>query len=91
MALPEIHKVGFTFYGKSDELKEIEVLLSKKLQSVVEAFSYLSLGIVLTTEINGKTVEVRVDRLEDGGETPIFAGIVPLGVNEFPFEIVSDI
>ena len=91
MYLPEISKVGFTFYGNKQELEDVLPLLINKLPSVINAFSYLSLSMVLNTNINGKNVEVRVDKLEDQDETPIFAGTIPFGEKDLPFEIQPDI
>jgi len=91
MYLPAISKVGFTFYGSQTELNNILEELINKVPSVVNAFSYLSLGMVLTTEINGKNIEIRVDKLEDVDETPIFAGLVAFGESDLPFEIEADI
>ena len=91
MYLPTISKVGFTFYGNKEELNSILPELVNKVPSVVNAFSYLSLGMVLTTEINGKNIEIRVDKLEDLDETPIFAGLVAFGESDLPFEIESDL
>jgi hypothetical protein len=91
MYLPTISKVGFTFYGSQSELDNILQELINKVPSVVNAFSYLSLGMVLTTEINGKNIEIRVDKLEDLDETPIFAGLVAFGESDLPFEIEADL
>ena len=91
MYLPNISKVGFTFYGNRQELDEILPVLINKIPSVVNAFSYLSLGMVLITEVNGKNIEIRVDKLEDLDETPIFAGLIGFGESDLPFEIEPDL
>jgi len=88
--LPQISKVDFTFYGSKSELEDVLPNLITKLPSVVNAFSYLSLGMVLKTKINGKEIEVRVDKLEDRDDRPIFAGLIPFEVTDLPFEIVAD-
>ena len=46
--------------------------------------------MVLKTKINGKEIEVRVDKLEDKDDRPIFAGLIPFEVTDLPFEIVAD-
>jgi len=89
--LPEISKVDFTFYGNKMELDEILPSLITKLPSVINAFSYLSLGMVLKTKINGREIEVRVDKLEDTDLRPIFAGLIPFSEGDLPFEITPDI
>lgn len=89
--LPEISKVDFTFYGNKTELNEILPNLINKLPSVINAFSYLSLGMVLKTKINGREIEVRVDKLEDIDSRPIFAGLIPFSEGDLPFEITPDI
>ena len=90
-ALPEIKKLDFTYYGKKEDLEKILPKLREKLPAVINAFSYLSLGMVLNTTIGGKKVEVRVDRLEDNSENPIFSGLLPFGESDLPFEVVSDL
>ena len=90
-SLPEISHVKFTFYGDRKELDMILKDLIVKLPSVVNALSYLSLGMILTTTVNGKNVEVRVDSLTDVYDTPIFAGILKSGEGDLPFEIDPDL
>ena len=90
-SLPEIAHVKFTFYGNKEELNLILKDLIIKLPSVINAFSYLSLGMVLSTNINGKNVEVRVDSLTDKSDTPIFAGILPFEESDLPFDIEADL
>lgn len=90
-SLPGIAKVDFTYYGGKEELNNILGELRNKLPSVINAFSYLSLGMILLTEINGKEVQVRVDGLYDNYERPIFAGLIPFGEHDLPFEINPDI
>ena len=89
--LPEISKVDFTFYGNKNELDEILPFLINKLPSVINAFSYLSLGLILNTKINGREVKVRVDKLEDSDSRPIFAGLIRFSEGDLPFEITPDI
>jgi hypothetical protein len=91
ISLPNIAHVKFTFYGNRSELDLILKDLIAKLPSVINAFSYLSLGMILTTTINGKEVQVRVDSLRDDTERPIFAGVLPFAESDLPFEIDPDL
>ncbi len=88
--LPPINYVGFTFYGIKEDLDRILSDLIIKLPKVINAFSYLSLGLVLKTFINEEEISIRVDTLEDTNKMPIFAGILPLGDLDLSFEIESD-
>lgn len=88
--LPEIHFVNFTYYGSKEELDQMLPLLVKKLPKVINAFSYLSLGMVLRTMIDGKEVSIRVDNLEDEEKMPIFAGVLPFGDSDLKFDIEAD-
>ena len=90
-SLPEINHVKFTFYGNQEELNSVLKDLMVKLPSVINAFSYLSLGMVLTTDINGKQVEVRVDSLTDNRDRPVFSGLLPFQESDLPFDIVPDL
>lgn len=90
-SLPEIAHVKFTFYGTQEELNQILKDLIVKLPSVINAFSYLSLGMVLNTNINGKQVEVRVDSLTDDRDRPVFSGLLPFQESDLPFDIVPDL
>lgn len=90
-SLPEISKAKFTYYGSETELDKILRELIKKLPSVVNAFSYLSLGMILLTNINNKEVKIRVDGLIDSNERPIFAGLIPFAETDLPFEIDYDL
>ena len=89
-SLPEIGKVEFTYYGKKDDLDKLLPILRSKLPNVINAFSYLSLGMILVTDVNGKEIQIRVDRLENTSGTPIFAGLLPFGETDLPFEIFTD-
>ena len=90
-SLPEILKAEFTFYGTKNELNEILPSLIERLPSVINAFSYLSLGMILVTNINGKEYKVRVDGLIDLDQRPIFAGLIPFSEGDLPFEIEADL
>lgn len=90
-SIPDIAQAKFTFYGSRKELDEILPLLIEKLPSVINAFSYLFLGMLLMTNINGKEVYVRVDGLTDFDERPIFAGLIPFAEGDLPFEIEPDL
>ena len=91
VSLPNISHVKFTFYGNQEELDNILKQLIIKLPAVINAFSYLSLGMVLSTVINGKEVQVRVDSLTDETDRPIFAGILPFSETDLPFDISPDL
>ena len=90
MYLPEITKIGFSFYGTQEKLDEILSDLIVKLPSVINAFSYLSLGLVLKTMIDDKEVLVRVDELYSS-DNMIFAGLIPSGESDIPFDVVPDL
>jgi len=89
--LPDINKINFTYYGTNEELQYILPQLINKLPSVINAFSYLSLGLLLKTNINGKDIIVRVDGLEDSDGIPIFAGLIPTGESDIPFDVDADL
>lgn len=84
--VPFIGKVDFTYYGEDKE-QHLQSL-QKKLPEVINAFSYLSLGMVLQTTVDGKEVQLRVERLYDVNNESIFLGILVPGESELPFEIV---
>jgi hypothetical protein len=89
-SLPEINKINFTFYGTDKDLQENLKSIIEKIPSVINAFSYLSLGLILTTDINGKEIQLRVDGLLDSDERPLFAGLIPFSENDIPFDITAD-
>ena len=89
-SMPDIAKAKFTFYGSREELDGVLQKLIEKLPSVINAFSYLSLGMILMTNIDGKEIHVRVDGLTDFDERPIFAGLIPFGSGDLPFDIEAD-
>lgn len=89
--LPEISKINFTYYGSKTDLEENLSKIIQKLPSVINAFSYLSLGLILLTDIDGNEIQVRVDSLLDEKNKPIFAGLVPFGETDLPFDISPDI
>ena len=89
--LPYIANVKFVYYGGQKDLDEVLPVLNEKLPLVIEAFSYLSIGMVVTTSIGGKDVFLRVDELTDEDNTPIFAGLLPPGLSEIPYEISPDL
>lgn len=88
--IPRVSKVDFTYYGDQKSLDEILDQLITKLPSVINAFSYLSLGMLLKTTVNDQEVIVRVDKLHDLDDDPIFVGIIPVGESDIPFEIEPD-
>lgn len=87
-SLPTIDNVKFTYYGSQAELNAILPLLIERLPGLINAYSYLSLGMVIQTTMDGS--RVRVDGLFDNQQRPIFAGILPFGSAELPFEIMPE-
>jgi len=90
-SLPTISHVKFTFYGTQEDLNKVLKDLIIKLPSTINAFSYLSLGMVLVIAVNNKNIEVRVDSLTDDNDRPIFAGLIPVSETDLPFDISPDI
>ncbi len=90
-SIPIISHIKFTFYGSQQELDKILKDLIVKLPFTINAFSYLSLGMVLLVNINGHEVQVRVDSLTDDNDRPIFAGLIPILETDIPFDISPDI
>ena len=84
-SLPTIDNVKFTYYGSQPELNQLLPLLIERLPGLINAYSYLSLGMVIPVTVNGS--RVRVDGLFDRDGRPIFAGILPFGSTELPFTI----
>ena len=96
ISLPEIKKVDFTFYGNNSDLKENLKTIIEKVPHTINAFSYLSLGMILTVDLAAegspsKEVQLRVDALFDDEERPLFAGILPFAESEIPFDIKPDL
>ena len=99
ISLPEIKKVDFTFYGNNTELQENLKTIIEKVPYTINAFSYLSLGMILTVDlaaegsqnVEPKEVQLRVDALFDSDDRPLFAGILPFAESEIPFEIKPDL
>lgn len=87
-SLPAISRIKFSYYGSQVDLDRILPLLIERLPSLINAYSYLSLGMVIHATLEGD--RVRVDELYDAEDRPIFAGILPFGINELPFEIVAE-
>jgi len=81
-SMPTIQSVNFTYYGSREELDLILPNLINRLPETIEAFSYLSLGLILRT-----VVLVRVDQLIDTNGDPVFSGLLPFGVSDIPFDI----
>ena len=95
ISLPEIKKIDFTFYGGEKELNENLKVIIEKVPNLINAFSYLSLGMVLTLDLAAegspaKEIQIRVDSLFDEDERPLFAGIIPFGLSNLPFDIKPD-
>ena len=88
--MPQITKIGFTYYGTQSELDENLPYLINRLPDIINSFSSLRLGLELDLSKNGKNIIVRVDKLEGENGIPIFAGILPLGVTDIPFDIDPD-
>jgi hypothetical protein len=96
ISLPEIKKIDFTFYGGEKELNENMKVIIEKVPNLINAFSYLSLGMVLTVDLAAegspmKEIQIRVDGLFDEDSRPLFAGIIPFGLGDLPFDIKPDI
>ena len=90
-SLPIINHIDFTFYGDQKELDGVLGQLIVKLPEVIEAFSYLSLGMVLNSQIGDKMVKVRVDGLTDANNRIIFAGLIPFGISDIAFDVSPDV
>ena len=84
-SLPIVANIKFTYYGSQAELDGVLPLLIERLPALVNAYSYLSMGMVIQATMKGD--RVRVDGLYDAAERPIFAGILPFGDNQLPFTI----
>ena len=96
ISLQEIKKVDFTFYGNNSELQENLKTIIEKVPHTINAFSYLSLGMILTVDLAAegspsKEIQLRVDALFDDEERPLFAGILPFAESEIPFDIKPDL
>jgi len=90
-SLPQIRRIKFTFYGTETELQMLLEKIIEETPNVINAFSYLSLGLILTVLLNdGREVELRVDGLFDEDERPIFAGLIPFSESDIPFDITAD-
>ena len=91
-SLRKIGSIKFTFYGTKKELDENMAQILEEVPLTINAFSYLSLGLVINTELNsGKKISLRVDQLLDENNTPIFAGLIPFGLTDLPFDVEPDI
>jgi len=88
--IPRISKVDFTYYGNNEKLQTILKNLTVTLPLVINAFSYLSLGMILKTIVDDNEVNVRVDKLYDENNDLIFVGIIAPGESDIPFDIVAD-
>lgn len=90
-SIPKISKIKFTYYGNKLDLNNILPNLMEKLPEVINAFSYLSLGMILQVVINNKEQHIRVDGIYDENDRPIFAGLIPFIESDLPFEIEADL
>jgi hypothetical protein len=88
--MPIIQSVVFTYYGSQEELDSILPNLINRLPETINAFSYLSLGLLLRTVVDGVETIVRVDRLVDNNGDLVFSGLIPFGDSELPFEINAE-
>lgn len=94
--LPYIQNVKFTFYGTQEELNVALEGLINKLPNTINALSYLSLGMEINENINGKDYKVVVSSIDgyygdkEDDIFPVFAGLIPPFDNEIPFEIFPD-
>ncbi len=90
VTMPEVKKVDFTYYGSKAALtNDMEKLLTG-LPPIINAFSVLKLGMELLVPIDDKVVTVRVDKLYDNEKDSIFAGVIPFGETDLPFDIEAD-
>jgi hypothetical protein len=89
-SMPIIKSIVFTYYGSQEELDKFLPDMIHRLPETINAFAYLSLGLVLRTIINGQETLVRVDRLVDSNDDLVFAGISPDGESDIPFEIYAE-
>ena len=70
--------------------------LEKEIEEIKAKHLYRNLTILESAQgpivkINGREIEVRVDKLEDTDLRPIFAGLIPFSEGDLPFEITPDI
>jgi hypothetical protein len=94
VSLPQIRRIEFSFLGTSETLTSILERITEKLPDLINAFSYLSLGMILRTSIKTDredlVLNARVDGLYDESDQAIFAGLIPFGESDIPFEINAD-
>lgn len=90
-SLPTIKSVKFAFYGSQAELDPLLERLIQILPQAINLLSYMAIGLVINTNIDGKRVSVRIDELLDSNDTPIFAGLIAFGEVDVPMEIEPDI
>jgi len=89
-SLPEITNINFTYYGNQSSLNEDLPFLIERLPVIINGYSYLSLGMLLYVRSETKEMTIRVEGLYSD-ERPIFAGIIPFGEQDIPFDIEPDI
>lgn len=94
-ALAEISFVEFRYYGTQEELNGVLQQIQEILPSIINRYSYLSLGMVFKLQIPDNIGvlnqhEVRVDRIYDTNKDSIYAGIIPQGDVAIEFEIFPD-
>jgi hypothetical protein len=88
-SLPSVKHIDLTYYGTQAELDGVLEEVIQNLQVTINGFSYVFLGMELYVETKDGRKAVRVDGLYDD-EMPIFAGLIPFGENDVPFEIKPD-
>lgn len=91
ISLPRIGKAKFLYYGFKKDLINMLPTLIEKLPYVINAFSYLYLGMILVTNVEGKEIKIRVDGLYDEENSPIFAGLLQSTDADLPFEIDAEL
>ena len=89
--MPTIGKIDFTFYGSQEALDKNLSDLVRKLPLMINAFSSIQLGMEINVRKNGNTITVRVDELRDTDGEKIYAGIIPFGLTDIPFDIEPDV
>ncbi len=86
-SLPYISHIEFTYLGSEDQMNDDFEYLLKVLPSIVTSFSSLSLGMILRTLKDNRDIHVIVNGLSGDNNKPIFAGLLPFGETNIPFDI----
>ncbi len=85
--LPDITFISFEFFGLEEDLEKILPSLQMDLASMLSGFEALTLGKDIKLNMDdGNSFVARVVSLQSYGEE-IYAGKIPFGENDIPFEI----